>query len=79
VTVGVSSSLALAYWYERPVGEGGVVDRHLIETGKLKHLSTVEMLEKIPLLKRVRTEKGSTDHNGGAAERIIECAGRGLG
>jgi predicted glycosyltransferase len=70
--------------YQGPIG---AVDRHLIETGRLQHLSTVEMLEKIPLVKRAKTEKGSIDHSGGAAqrvktfivERIIECAAKGVG
>jgi hypothetical protein len=79
-----NSRRSLHHLYHGPIG---AVDRHLIETGKLKHLSTVEMLEKIPLVKTVRDEKASTDHSGGAAqrvktfivERIIERAAKGVG
>jgi predicted glycosyltransferase len=50
--------------YQGPIG---AVDRHLIETGKLKHLSSVQMLEKIPLAKR---GPRSSVHRDGAAERV---------
>ncbi len=62
--------------YQGPIG---AVDQHLIASGRLKHLRTIEMVSEIPLIKR-KTPLDDRNRNDGRktrafiVEKIIECS-----